>query len=182
MRETAGEAVPMMLLTWEQIATVLRELGDVRQYVDSRRSVEPLAAHIQFPKMPPTVTESIVALLIRQSELLLPGVSNVTDVVKRPNGDLLVEADSQQWSVEVKGTADNRFTHLSRKDVAADYLVWFAFDADWPLSRRAEAHVIVGPSRLGFVEGRLHDDARLRRLTPDSVWQPVDLKRFFGDQ
>lgn len=86
-----------------------------------------LAKHIQYPKIPPILGESLVMHMIKVGKILQD-----LDITKVELGgkiaDIIITTKSnKKLKIEVKSTGQQEFTQLYEKDIAADYLVWVDF-------------------------------------------------------
>ena len=122
-----GKSSP--LLSPGQIKELLHLLGDSFVRLTRLRKRSALAIHIQFPKIPSILTESIVIQLLSSGELLPPlrrrgyefklGGKLADIVASNPK--------HKELKIEVKATARSGFQALSEKDVNADFLIWLHF-------------------------------------------------------
>lgn len=107
-----------------QIKELSKNVCEVFSFLADFKEQNPLAEHIQFPKTPTILSESIVRHLINDNRIIIGENVQRTDFGGK-TADILVElASGKTLKVEVKGTATNAFQDFSEKDVAADYLVW----------------------------------------------------------
>ena len=83
-----------------------------------------LADDINFPKLPSTLTESLVVHLVRLG-VILPEFKGAKIDLGGGRADILVDGGRAQ--IEVKGTTENKWVTLGKKDVTADFLVWIYF-------------------------------------------------------
>jgi len=166
------------LLSGVEIEKLLDEVVAVAAYVEQRRAAEPLASHIQLPKLPPILSESIVGLLLLNGAIPLPGVAAVIAVEPAGiAGDLFVTTPAGKVRVEVKGTTRG-FTLFNAKDVTAPFVIWLDVGPLFRISRKATVHVIPGPGDLGIVMGQRLTSATLARRAFGSVIDvEVDLPR-----
>lgn len=105
--------------------------------------------HVQLPKLPSILSESLVAREIRHQR----GPFWPTPVVVARGGrdaDLVVLNGSVRELVEVKATGRQGFQYFSPKDVATDVLVWIAFGGALEAGKldAVPAHWVQKPSRF----------------------------------
>lgn len=134
-------------LTRDEVRRGIREYEGLIGYIDHRRTVEPMAKALQYPKLPSKLTESFVGYMIATGELL-SGMSP-TRVRSGSGADLTLESVRGSVRVEVKGTAQS-FTMFSQKDLDADYLVWVDFGVEFRRDRRVRVHVVPRLGQIGI--------------------------------
>src|SRR2546422_4415211 len=120
-----------------EIQQLIILLRGVFAYISDLKAKHPLAAQIQYPKLPPGLTESLAIHLLRKGEI--EGLSqyeyqfggNVADIIGR---------DAQtRLRIEVKGTTKG-FEYFGEKDIHSDYLLWFDF-ADLLRKNNGDGHL-----------------------------------------
>jgi len=119
--------MPKTCLTKDQIRTLTKLIREVFVFLEKLKASNALAERIQYPKIPPILSESIVIHLIRDRKIL-NGLMNLGDVhFGGRAADVIVESGSKKLRVEVKSTGKNAFEYFGPKDISADYLVWVHF-------------------------------------------------------
>jgi hypothetical protein len=144
---------PLSQAELSKLASLFREIC---ASMTAHRKTNPLACHIQFPKLPPTFSESIAAHCV---ESLFPGAKKV-----RLGGgaDIQIEIQGANKKVEVKATQKG-FQHLSQKDISADYLVWIDFaDCFHAGNQRIKIYVLPDPKTIFTKSGRITMNTFLR--------------------
>lgn len=167
-------------------AEVLRLAGLLRsvfQYITELRSQDVLAQRIQYPKIPPRLSESIVCHLIRDHSLLADlNVSNVSlggslaDIVART-------PEHESLRIEVKATGLSAFQEFGRKDILADVLIWLYFGRSFVVddSLRVDAYVIRSPSAFFADRTKITLNTLRNLLGPRLESQQFDLARTWAN-
>lgn len=126
-------------------------VGLVRQafaFVSGLRKSNPLGKHIQLPKIPSILSESIVLNWFRTDSPIAELRGYEFGLGGRDSADILAEKPGQEpRKVEVKATGKAGFQNFMEKDVRADYIVWLHFGDYFENSARnhVEAYVVVNP-------------------------------------
>ena len=84
-----------------------------------------MAKDIQFPKLPPKLTESIAIHLLRGG--LIPTLSGYDFRFGGTEADIIGTNETSRVRIEVKGTTKG-FEYFGEKDIKASYLLWFDFE------------------------------------------------------
>lgn len=84
-----------------------------------------MAKDIQFPKLPPKLTESIAIHLLRGG--LIPTLSGYDFRFGGTEADIIGTNETSRVRIEVKGTTKG-FEYFGEKDIKANYLLWFDFE------------------------------------------------------
>lgn len=112
-------------LSYDETLNVIRSLRKVFSFIMELKTSEEMAKHIQFPKIPSKMSESLVYNLIAQ-KIILPEL-NFTKSLKG-SGDLrLLTADKKIVHLEVKATGRQGFSRLTQGDINADFIIWIHF-------------------------------------------------------
>lgn len=110
------------------IAELTRHLREVAKVVSSIRGASAVGRHVQLPKIPPALSESLAILAIRE-RLLLADIGHIADVrFGGREADVIAIVNDGRFRIEVKSSGPQRFATFGKKDYAADFLIWFAFD------------------------------------------------------
>ncbi len=113
-------------LSKEEINELTNLLLKVFNYLNDLRSNNSLAERIQFPKIPPVLSESIVAHLLREHKLPLElNTEEINFGGKRAN--IIAKTANGEKLIEVKATGIHGFESLSERDINADLLIWVHF-------------------------------------------------------
>ena len=150
--------MPRTPLGPEQIRTLIGLLQDLFAHQEAVRRAHPLAALIQFPKVPPALTESLALHLINSGSLLGHAVPGVRAELSTSGGDIAVhQPQGPPLRVEVKGTAGSAFQHFGSKDIEADVLVWIHFGSCFrdQEERIISAYILLEPKRFFPRQGRV---------------------------
>ena len=116
-----------------------------------------MAVEIQFPKIPPVLSQSIVVHLIRDRRILHQVVNvGAAKFGSRDEADVMIVDGSRTVRVEVKGTGSKAFEHFGEKDLRADYIVWVHFGKYFlgPANEKINVITIRKPSDY-FKPGRI---------------------------
>jgi hypothetical protein len=143
----ARKRVPHSLTEEEltELAALLRKAFDC---ISQLKAASPVAAAIQYPKLPSIFTES---LIMRCGPVLFPDARDL-----RRGGavaDILFEAGTHTKKVEIKATGQQAFQYFGPKDISADFLVWLAFgelfrnQAESPKSP-IRTYLLAGPGQV----------------------------------
>ena len=137
--------MPRTCLRWNEITELMELLADIFSYISNLRDENPLANKIQLPKIPPILSES---LCILEAEKLFPGCSNA--VFGGRECDIIVGfQDGTRKTAEIKATGQSAFQALSKKDIAADFLVWVHFGRFFEGNdEEIRAYVMENPKRI----------------------------------
>lgn len=130
------------LLSSHEIAKLIELLRDEFAHLESLRRTQPLAAYIQFPKIPSILTESIAERALTKGLV----AERLKRAIVRPGGrvaDLLVSIDGRELRVEVKATGASAFQNLGKKDIAADYLLWLDFGNYFANPQRTSITIVI---------------------------------------
>ena len=100
-------------------------LKDVFTFISNLKERNPLAADIQYPKLPPKLTESLAIHLLRGG--LIPELKAYDFEFGGNEADILALRGSDKVRIEIKGTTKG-FEYFGEKDIKANYLMWFDFE------------------------------------------------------
>jgi hypothetical protein len=156
------------ILGQHEIAVLDRLFLQAHASVDAVRQSHALGAGIHYPKVPATLTESLVAHCLPRL------LGDEASVIRGGRlGDLLLQSKERQRPriVAVKGTGTARWITITASDLSADILVWV--DYGLRIERRrgpVEIWVFRGAVRRRLVGGRLRLEKALA-VYPDSSRQ-----------
>jgi hypothetical protein len=118
--------MPKKPLTKDEIKELSNLITQVFSYLNRLKQRNQLASRIQYPKIPPVFSESIIMHLINDRKIL-EGLT-ISDVnFGGKKGDILISTNRGEVRVEVKATAKSAFEYFGQKDITADYLTWVHF-------------------------------------------------------
>ena len=147
------------VLTIKEIEHLESLLREAFNYITELKKREALAAHIQYPKTPPILTESAVVHL---RERLFPG--SLSARFGGREGDIFLQFPNGERHVEVKATGEHGFEDFSEKDVRADWMVWIHFGT---VLRKGSGDVVLfkfeNPGKM-FKEGRVNLEKVLKAV------------------
>jgi hypothetical protein len=116
--------------------------------VTNLRKTNPLGAHIQLPKIPSILSESIVLNWFRADCPIEELRGCKFALGGRDSADILAEKPGlKSRSIEVKATGQAGFQNFMEKDIRADYIVWLHFGDYFenPARDYVEAYVVTNP-------------------------------------
>ncbi len=159
----------------------IRGLADLLRSVFSRiaeiRRDNPLARHIQFPKTPCILSESLAIHLLRWGDIL-PDLTGCSFNLGGKRADIVAERLGETKTIEVKATGKSAFQNFVAKDVDADYVIWIHF-GDYFLAsgeKNLRAFVLREPRR--YFSGRVYVNLKdLPRKVPDLVEVSIAVDR-----
>lgn len=137
-----------------ELRELLSLLGQLYSTVSVLHRNHPAARAIQFPKIPPILSESICCWLLNRGKVLPNLVRNGYQFELGHSADILGQKDKANLRIEVKSTARSAFQELSEKDIRADYLIWLHFSnsfLDWSAcEKRGYLNIEVYPVKTPF--------------------------------
>jgi hypothetical protein len=113
------------LLSPAEIDHFIFLLKDVFTYISNLKEKNPLAADIQYPKLPSKLTESLAIHLLRRD--LIPELKGYDFRFGGNEADIIATRGTEKVRIEVKGTTKG-FEYFGEKDISAKYLMWFDFE------------------------------------------------------
>jgi hypothetical protein len=149
--------MPRRLLNADEIRSLVALMRDLFDHQNNLRMTNQLAALIQFPKIPPVLSESIALHLFSTGVLIGRLADGVTVSGSTSGGDIVINSRGTPVKVEVKATAGSAFQHFGDKDIKADILAWLHFGAVFQ-DRTQEvftAYLLVKPQKYFAQAGRI---------------------------
>jgi hypothetical protein len=113
------------LLSATEIDRFVILLKDVFAYISNLKEKNPLASDIQYPKLPPKLTESLAIHLLRDG--LISELTGYDFQFGGNEADIIASRGTNRVRIEVKGTTKG-FEYFGEKDIKANYLMWFDFE------------------------------------------------------
>ena len=113
------------LLSPIEISQFILLLKDVFTYISNLKEKNPLAADIQYPKLPSKLTESLAIHLLRSG--LISDLKGYSFRFGGNEADVIGSQGANEVLIEVKGTTKG-FEYFGEKDIKANYLMWFDFE------------------------------------------------------
>lgn len=115
----------MKILTLDEVKRLIANLRDVFAYIAVLRNRDGVAIHIQNPKIPSALSQSLAAYLLQSGNLL---GERMEVWPSNSGGDLCGRmASGVELTIEVKATGESAFQELGRKDLEAGLLIWLHF-------------------------------------------------------
>jgi hypothetical protein len=148
-------------LTVKEIETILKEFTTLTEHVMNIHKKNTLFEHIQLPKTPTILTESIAYYLVKNKKILpnlgfsaLRFNEKATKHLGTSSGntDLIAMVGQQEYLIEVKGTRKpSQFTAFSEKDIDSDCAIWIDYgDLFTKKQSTIEVAVIENPKSAGL--------------------------------
>jgi hypothetical protein len=163
-------------LKYSEIKELVRLVRGVFSDVRQLKAREPLARHIQYPKVPSILSESLALHLLKRRRLI-PGLHGHVFGFGGKTADILGKSSTgREKRIEVKATGTNAFQNFVKKDTTADYIIWFHFD-DYFLrddNPPIAAFLIRKPGRF-FRERVYVNLSSLKAKVPDLEEKKVDV-------
>lgn len=132
-----------------------------------------MAKDIQFPKLPPKLTESIAIHLLRVG--LIPALRDYQFRLGGNEADIVGTNDRSRVRIEVKGTTRG-FEYFGEKDIRASYLLWFDFEGLFRKNREYFTLCILPYRELRFSKPVKITLAGLRRIEGEQLqWKRYDV-------
>ena len=167
------------LLNKHEILELKDALTEVFNKITTMKTNSVIAKHIQYPKIPSSLTESICIHLIKKG-IILNELNGYSIDFGGKLCDVLAQKNKKIKKIEVKSTGHSAFQYLGPKDVSADYLVWIHFDNSFIDDNFDEIDVITikqpgkfikepGKLTLGKLRNLTHDNAIEGKFTLDDL-------------
>ena len=124
-------------LSIDEVRSLIIEVKKLNQHVLKIQKKSPVGKHLQLPKTPTILTESLVYYLVLKkkilpelnfSELKFNEKSVKHEGTRKGNTDLIAIVKNNEYLIEVKGTRKpSQFTQFSEKDIQADCAIWIDY-------------------------------------------------------
>jgi len=177
MSESPTQRQGRRILTLHEMRDLVGLLRSVFSRIAEIRRDNRLARHIQFPKIPSILSESLVVHLLRSGDIL-PDLSGYSFSLGGKRADILAERPGETKTIEVKATGKSAFQNFVAKDVDANYIIWIHFGDYFAGAgkKTLRAFVLREPKR--YFSGRVYVNLKdLPRKVPDLVEVPVAVER-----
>lgn len=161
------------ILSPVEIDELVKLLKSVFAYISDLKEKNRLAADIQYPKLPPKLTESIAIHLLRRR--LIGELDGYEFRFGGHQADIIGETGDKIVKVEIKGTTKG-FEYFGEKDIKADYLLWFDFEE---LFRKGEKHftLCILPHDLERFKGPVKITINgLKKIAGNLQWTRYDME------
>jgi hypothetical protein len=113
------------ILSPAEIEKLVLLLKGVFTYISDLKQKNALAADIQYPKLPPKLTESLAIHLLRTG--LITELKGYDFRLGGNEADIIASHGTNRLRIEIKGTTKG-FEYFGEKDIKANYLMWFDFE------------------------------------------------------
>jgi hypothetical protein len=124
----------------DEIKSLIAAFGETYRFLHDLRKRRPMAEYIQYPKIPPFLSENLAVHAIRNGKLL-PSIRPSLKSVSRGNNataDVVAIRNERPWPspvppslaqvpelyIEIKGTGVSDFAGFGDKDYKAHILLW----------------------------------------------------------
>lgn len=118
------------MLQRDELRDLIIAFGETCRFITTLQSRAPVAKHVQYPKIPTILSESIAVIAIQQG-LLLSSQGPFSAVIRGGRAaDILaaVAGEARQLKIEIKASGTKDFATFGPKDYAADFLLWMRFE------------------------------------------------------
>ena len=148
-------------LSVDEIANLVIEVKKLNRHVLGIQNKNPVGKHLQLPKTPTILTESIVYYLVLKKKIL-PKLNSTElkfneksakhEGTRKGNTDLIAIVKNKEYLIEVKGTRKpSQFTQFSEKDIQADCAIWVDYGNTFLENQSCiEVAVIENPKSAGL--------------------------------
>lgn len=109
-------------MTKVEILQLFSIINEMNEWLNAKRERNVLAQHIQFPKTPPALSESIALNLLIDKDIL-PDIEFENLQLGGNVADIIGEINKKDIKIEIKATVAD-FQYFGEKDIKADYLIW----------------------------------------------------------
>ena len=174
------------MLSRVELRSLIEAVREASCFLSGLRLRCPMAKHVQYPKIPTVLSESLAVYAINNG-LLLASVGPFRRVERggREADIIAVCDDGRRLKIETKASGEKNFATFGAKDYCADYLLWMLFGSllrENAVPRIIEVLVCPSPAehlpwwKQHKEEGkRLKDRVTVAQLTKD--WQGGGLQR-----
>ncbi len=118
--------MPRELLSIENIKELNRLLRDVFNYINRLKKENKLANKIKYPQLPSIITESLALHLLKKREIIKE-LKEYNFNFGGNTADILGISNNKTIKIEVKSTAKSAFQYFGKKDISANFIIWFHF-------------------------------------------------------
>ena len=141
--------MPRAFLNDAEINEALVALRESFRAIQRIRRDFPGGRHVQLPRIPSILSESMIAREIRQGKTPL-WQEPATSLPGGRSCDILAKVGQNDYKVQVKATGSQGFQYLGPKDIVSDVLVWLHFGAFFEKDEQVpvECYWLLRPSHL----------------------------------
>ncbi len=125
-----------------EIQVLSQILAGLFKQIDTIKQGNPIAKHIQNPKIPSRLTESF-ALHLLEKNLIIPKLAGCVFRFGGSEADILAINKTHRKKIEVKSTGHSEFQYFGPNDIASDYLIWINFGESFLRNNFSKINVIV---------------------------------------
>jgi len=166
-------------LTKNEMANLIQALRGAFQAISKLRGTDRLASLVQYPKIPPALSESLAFHLI-QDEVILPGLTSLRAGARTESDLVASDPRGRRVAVEVKGTGASAWVYLGPKDYQADYLVWVLFGSFFASADQSTVRICVAdPSLIRPKRDRITLSTLTQLAGERLAWTDIDLTEYF---
>jgi hypothetical protein len=161
------------LLSPGEIEELVSLLKEVFAYISDLKERNPIAADIQYPKLPPKLTESLAIHMLRTG--LIPDLRGRVFSFGGNEADIIGEGQGRRARIEVKGTTKG-FEYFGEKDIRADYLLWFDFEDLFRNGKKSFTLCVLPHDQTRFSAPVKITLSGLRKVAGDLQWTSYDIE------
>ncbi len=168
-------------LTKKELASLIQALRGAFQAISALRGTDRLASLLQYPKIPPALSESL-ALHLLQDNIILPGLSSLHAGARSESDLVATDSRGRRLAIEVKGTGASAWVFLGPKDYKADYLVWILFGGFFASADEHTVRVCVADPNLIQPRRNRITMSTLTQLGGGRLsWTDIDLLKYIEE-
>jgi hypothetical protein len=135
------------MLSKSEIKSLVRCLGDASRFITALREREQIAKYVQYPKIPPALSESLAVHALRNGTLLKhQGPFSAVDLGGRVADIIATTTSGKTLRIETKAAGTEEFATFGPKDYEADFLLWLLFGDLIRNGQGGKCRVLVCPS------------------------------------
>ena len=147
----------MAILSLLEVTHLASGFAETCRFIESLRLRNPQARHIQYPKIPESLSESITVHSMKKGIVLkdFGPFSNIRLGRKRKGKKGCKEADiiattvgGRVLNIEVKASGKNDFATFGKDDYQADVLLWLRFDQSLFRNELGDIQILVCPKPI----------------------------------
>ncbi|PCI28574.1 hypothetical protein COB55_03705 [Candidatus Wolfebacteria bacterium] len=164
-------------LSIEEIHKLISLMREGFSYLSKLKEKDPVGKHINYFKVPSTLSESIAIHLLRRQQIL-PALSDMTFEHNNKEADIVAKNGDDIVNIEIKATAESAFQNLGKKDIQADYIIWLHFGAYFKDVEQTQisAYIITKPE-LYFKEPGKINLSKLKEMVSDVETVDIDISK-----
>jgi hypothetical protein len=163
-----------------EIIELSRHMVDIFKIIAKMKQKYVLAKYIQYPKIPPILSESICLKLLKKKIIL----EELKDFSFEFGGNLsdILAKKSKTKKIEVKSTGKSGFQKFGKGDISCDYLIWIHFDKAFYENNFNNIHIFIinCPSRYFDKPTNTISLESFKKKVPDLIDREFSFTTIFG--